>query len=216
MPKRNSSLAADKPDEFGMVVTSYKGFNQDWTCRGFKFEVGKTYEHKGAVVPCESGFHGCEHPLDVFGYYPPALSRYAEVTQFGEIHRHEEDTKIASAKITIVAELQLSDLIARAVKWVFDRANWKDGPVATGDNEGATASGDQGAATASGYQGAATASGTQGRARGKAGNALFLIYRDPNTGDILHAWAGLVGRDGIKSMTWYSLAPDGKPFKVEE
>ena len=147
------------------VITSIKGFNADWTCRGFKFEIGKTYEVSGKINACENGFHACptdENPLSVFEFYPPAGARFAEVTQSGATDR--DNTKLASASITIGVELSLGDLAARAVKWVFDRANWKDGPLATGTNEGVTASGYRGAATASGYSGAATASGDSGAA----------------------------------------------------
>ena len=59
-------------------IMTYKGFNKDWTCRDFQFEVGKTYEHKGKVEACGSGFHACEFPFDVFGYYSPADSHFAE------------------------------------------------------------------------------------------------------------------------------------------
>jgi hypothetical protein len=45
---------------------------------------------------------------------------------------------------------------------------------------------------------------------GADGNALFLVEREAYTGRILHAWAGVVGRDGIKPLTWYTLR-DGKP-----
>jgi hypothetical protein len=187
------------------VIPSYKGFDADLQCRGFQFEVGQTYEHDGPVKACSSGFHACEHPLDVFGYYPPASSRFAVVKQYGPFDRDGGDTKVASARISIDAEIRLPELIQAAVDWVFARAKWVDGPVATAANEAATASGTQGAATASGYE---------GRARGEAGNALFLVYRDPYSGEIEHAWAGIVGRDGIKPMTWYTLSRAGKPVEV--
>ena len=58
------------------------------------------------------------------------------------------------------------------------------------------------------------ASGVNGRVMGTIGNTLFLVYRDPDGGEILHAWAGIVGHDGIKPEVWYSLGPDGKPVEV--
>ena len=146
------------------VISSFKGFDQNLQCRGYQFEIGKTYEHEGEVEACKGGFHACEHPLNVFDYYPPSSSRYARVVQTGPLSRNGDDTKVASAKITIEAELRLPDLVQEAVKWVFDRAKWVGGSVATGVNEAATASGTRGAATASGTRGAATASGDQGAA----------------------------------------------------
>ena len=180
-PNRSKTKAKAKepaPIAAEETVTSVKGFDHGLACRGFQFEVGKTYEHTGKVKACESGFHACEHPLDVFNYYPPASSRFALVTQAGTIARHDGDTKIASAKITIEAELQLPQLIERAVKWVFDRADWKNAANVSGDNEGATASGDSGAATASGDRGAATASGYSGAATasGDSGAAMASGY----------------------------------------
>jgi len=143
---------------------SIKAFNPDMTCRGFQFEIGKTYEVSGNIEACVNGFHACpvdEHPLSVLEYYPPS-SRFCEVEQSGDTDK--DGTKFASAKITIGVELSIGDLTKRAIEWVFKRANWKDGPVATEDNEGATASGNRGAATASGNRGAATASGNRGAA----------------------------------------------------
>lgn len=188
-------------------VRSIKGFNADWSCRGYKFELGATYEHPGRIAACGNGFHACDgeqHPLSVFEFYPPAGARYADVIQGGDIDR--QGTKIASAKITIEAEITLPDLIQRAVDWVFARAKWSEGPFVTGDNE---------AATASGYQGAATASGYYGKVRGTEGNALFLVYRETWDGPISHVWAGIAGRDGVKSNVWYRLDGDGNPVEVE-
>ena len=203
------------------TIVAFKGFDKDFQCRGFQFEVGKTYEHDGKVEACESGFHACEHPLHVWQYYKPSASRFARVTLGGKTSRHSGDTKIAAARITIDAEISISDLTAAAVKWVFSRAKWKEGSVAKEANEGATASGDSGAATASGdygaatasgYYGAATASGYYGKARGEEGCALFLAERD-SARRIINVWAGIVGKDGVKPDTFYTLR-DGKPVEV--
>ncbi|CAJ5045108.1 Uncharacterised protein [Burkholderia pseudomallei] len=107
-------------------------------------------------------------------------------------------------------------------------SGYRGAATASGYSGAATASGYSGAATASGYSGAATASGRHsvamasgfyGRARGVDGAALFLVYRDEdNDGDdygrILHARALIVGRDGIKADTWYSLNENGEPVEV--
>ena len=85
--------------------------------------------------------------------------------------------------------------------------------TASGTQGAATASGWRGAATASGWRGAATASGFEGKARGKEGCALFLVERSTND-EILHAWAGIVGRDGIKPDQFYRLV-GGKPVEVD-
>ena len=221
-----------QPNAASEVVQSVKGFDLNWRCRDYQFEVGKTYTHDGEVNACESGFHACEYPLDVFGYYAPGQSRYALVQQSGALSRHGSDTKVASGKITIEAELKLPDLIARAIKWIFAHAKPEDTEHATGargaasstgtrgaasstgDYGAASSTGYQGAASNTGYQGAAMAIGFDGRVMGAAGNALFLVHRDPDNGEITHAWAGVVGRDGIKPEVWYRLDASGAPVEV--
>ena len=64
-------------------MIGFKGFNKDLTCNNFQFEIGKEYKHDGKVKLCNSGFHFCEHPLDVLGYYPPDCSRFAEIEADG-------------------------------------------------------------------------------------------------------------------------------------
>ena len=212
-----------QPNAASEVVQSVKGFDLNWRCRDYQFEVGKTYTHDGEVNACESGFHACEYPLDVFGYYAPGQSRYALVQQSGALSRHGSDTKVASGKITIEAELKLPDLIARAIKWIFAHAKPEDTEHATGARGAASSTGDYGAASNTGDCGAASSTGTRGaamaigfdgRVMGAAGNALFLVHRDPDNGEITHAWAGVVGRDGIKPEVWYRLDASGAPVEV--
>ena len=143
-------------------IIAYKGFKQDWTCRGYQYEVGKTYEHKGNVKACESGFHACEYPLDVLSYYSPAVSKFAVVKMSGETSKDSDDTKIASAKITIETEINLPEMIKKAVEWIKGKVDWDAAKVSnTGDQSAATNTGYRSVATNTGDQSAATNTGDQ-------------------------------------------------------
>ncbi|EDT4330834.1 hypothetical protein BKO23_001480 [Salmonella enterica subsp. enterica serovar Teko] len=142
-------------------IVTFKGFNKDLKCRDFQFEIGKTFHHDGKVEACGSGFHACECPFDVLSYYPPAESRYAETISFGVTDREEEgDTKIASASITIKAELTLPQFIQRGIEWIWSKIDKSlEQQIMSGNRSAATNTGYQSAATNTGYQSAATNTG---------------------------------------------------------
>ena len=96
-------------------LIAYKGFDTNLQCRGFQFAVGESYTHEGRVAACESGFHACENPLDVFAYYAPGDSRFCTVEVTGELSRHADDSKVAAAKIKIVAEYSIPQIVTAAV-----------------------------------------------------------------------------------------------------
>ncbi|ELY3193157.1 hypothetical protein SMM50_003564 [Salmonella enterica] len=215
-------------------IVTFKGFNKDLKCRDFQFEIGKTFHHDGKVEACGSGFHACECPFDVFSYYPPAESRYAETISFG-VTDHEErgDTKIASASITIKAELTLSQFIQRGIEWIWSKidksleqqimtgdwsaaTNTGDWSAATntGDRSAATNTGDRSAAEVSGSQSVAASLGIEGKARASEGGAIVLCYRDKN-GELIHIRASKVGENGIMPNTWYQLNEDGEFVECE-
>ncbi|EEA8761006.1 hypothetical protein XS73_004685 [Salmonella enterica subsp. enterica] len=142
-------------------IVTFKGFNKDLKCRDFQFAIGETFHHEGKVEACGSGFHACECPFDVFSYYPPAESRYAETISFGVIDREEiGDTKIASASITIKAELTLPQFIQRGIEWIWSKIDKSlEQQIMTGDQSAATNTGYRSAATNTGYRSAATNTG---------------------------------------------------------
>ncbi|HBQ3658055.1 TPA: hypothetical protein L7Z07_003330 [Salmonella enterica subsp. enterica serovar Senftenberg] len=151
-------------------IVTFKGFNKDLKCRGFQFAIGETFHHDGKVEACGSGFHACECPFDVFSYYPPAESRYAETISFGITDSEEGgDTKIASSSITIKDELTLPQFIQRGIEWIWSKIDKsleqqimcgnRSAATNTGNRSAATNTGDQSAATNTGYQSAATNTG---------------------------------------------------------
>ena len=103
-------------------MKAIKGFESNMKCRGFQFEVGKTYTHDGDVIPCQSGFHAIpedQHPLSVFDYYAPAGSRFAIVEVSGKTVA--DGDKIAAETMTVQREISLGDLAQEAVDWVMVR-----------------------------------------------------------------------------------------------
>ena len=176
-------------------IKAYKAFDKDLSCRGFKYEVGKEYEETGDIKACKKGFHACPYPLDVFGYYAPARSRFCEVEQSGQIDDSESD-KVCSSKIRIGAELDIRGLVKAAISFVKERCtnecNAEPGKPATAGNYGAATAGNYGAATA-GDSGAATAGDSGAATAGDRGAATAGNYGAATAGNYGAATAGDYG-----------------------
>lgn len=212
---------SDKP----VSILAFKGFDLDMKCRGFAFEVGKTYTHEGHVKACESGFHSCEYPLDVFRYYAPAHSVFAVVAPTGEIARHSEDSKIASSSLTVKASIDLPGIIKAAIEFVSTRCHPAEAEHATGDSSASSATGYSSASLSIGenstseitphaegtpLHAVAIATGYASYARAPEGSAIVCVCRSNETGAILHIRASKIGENGIKPDTWYSLNDAGE------
>ena len=224
-------------------ITSIKGFNHDFTCRGFKYEVGATYTHQGKVVCCptcdqahrgDGGFHACENPFDVWKYYPVIdddgrFTRYAEVEQAGALSRDSDGTKVASASITIKAELLLPDFVRRAVSAIVDAVKGKsDG--SSGYSAKIGSSGDSAKIGSSGYYAKIGSSGDYAQINATGKNTVIASAgRDAIVSGIDGTWisiaeyddngccigfaTGCVGKNGLKENTKYR-AKGGKLVEV--
>ncbi|HHF0637983.1 TPA: hypothetical protein ACPH36_006076 [Pseudomonas aeruginosa] len=233
-------MASKKKAASEEVVTAYKGFRQDLTCRGYQFEIGGTYKHDGEVEACASGFHSCEYPLDVFGYYAPGESRFAIVKASGQLSRHDDDSKIASATLVVEAEISMPTMISRAIDWIMSKvdksveqtvvgetasntgyqsaaSNTGDYSAAsnTGNRSAASNTGDYSAAEVSGKESVAASLGIEGRARASAGSAIVLCHRD-DEGRLIHIRASKVGENGVEPDTWYQLNAEGEFVEFDE
>ncbi|EAV7389355.1 hypothetical protein GYL14_001349 [Salmonella enterica] len=193
-------------------IVTFKGFNKDLKCRDFQFEIGKTFHHDGKVEACGSGFHACECPFDVFSYYPPAESRYAETISFGVTDREEEgDTKIASASITIKAELTLPQFIQRGIEWIWSKIdNSLEQQIMSGYRSAATNTGNQSAATNTGYRSAATNTGDRSAATntGDQSAATNTGYRSAATNTGYRSAATNTGDQSAATNTGYQSAAE--------
>ncbi len=182
-------------------ITTYKGFNKDWTCRGFQYEVGKTYTMDGPIMACKRGFHGCENPFDVWNYYDIADSKFAICTQFGETDCRD-DRKIASASITVEAEIALPDFIKKCVEWLIDRAG-----AASGSYSMLAASGSYSRLAASGRNNVMDTVGRRGVVSGGPGSHIAIA--EYKNGKCVGFATGCIGEDGLTPGVEY-IAKNGK------
>ena len=189
------------------VIVAYKGFDANLQCRGYQYEIGKTYEHTGPVKACESGFHSSENPMDMWRYYAMGgKNRFCRVEASGEIARHNEDSKIASARITIQAEIGLPEIITNAVKWIMSTVQSSQKTMAT--------TGDRANAATTKPHCVAASLGSCSASKAGDGGAIVCVYRDDDW-NLIHIRASKVGENGIKADTFYRLDANGEFVEVE-
>ena len=96
------------------AIKAYKAFNSDLTCKGFQYEVGKEYRHKGKLEVCWSGFHACPKLAGCFRFYPfnETKTRVAEVLVWGKIEHEDVDVKLCASNIKVVRELAWGEVLS--------------------------------------------------------------------------------------------------------
>ena len=211
---------AKKATETTQTIRAIKGFDADMKCRGFQFEVGKTYDHKGEVECCSSGFHACDgSPMDVWGYYGPVddgvrLSRYAAVSMAGAISREgQNDSKLASGRITIEAEITLRQFVKKAVDWLIDATKGKaeSGNYARIGSSGNSArigsSGNSAQIVADGKNSVVASAGAGTTVSGAVG--LWISIAEFRGGKCVGFATGCIGQDGLEAGVPY-IARGGK------
>lgn len=93
-----------------MGIMGYKVFNPDWTCKGFQYEVGKTYKHEENIKMCGRGFHFCQKAASCFDYYKfDPKNKVAEVEAIGLVET--QDNKSVTDEIIIIREISWQELL---------------------------------------------------------------------------------------------------------
>ena len=206
------------------MIKGYKGFDKDLQCRGFQYKVGETFEEKGTIKACESGFHFCENPFNVFCYYPPSDSRYCNVEGDGKIDTDNNNSKVACSKLHIHTEIGLSGLISAGVKFILEKVDWGDSKSTntgdrsaatnTGYRSAATNTGDQSAATNTGYRSAATNTGDRSAASVEGKNSIAIVTGyDSKAKGAMGCWIVLTERGDWDGNAYPII--DVQAFKVD-
>ena len=128
-------------------MIGYKAFNRDLTCRGFQYEIGKTYSIQGLPILCQKGFHFCENIADTYRYYPMSdNTRICKIEAIGEIVT-ENNIKYCTNKIKILEEItndcERKGNTNSSNSGYWNSGNWNSGNRNSGDcNSGYKNSGD--------------------------------------------------------------------------
>ena len=110
-------MIKNKVVEKSNPIVAYKGFNNDFSCRDFHYEVGKEYHNDGDAELCHNGFHACLDPLNVFTYYEMSShTRYAMVELWGDVETDIKLNKICATDIRIVKEMSIDELVEIGIK----------------------------------------------------------------------------------------------------
>ena len=221
-----------------MGMKGYKAFGEGMVCKGKQYAENTIFEEEKAN-PCVCGMHFCKEPLAVLRYYPAAQAKeFAEVEALDEALT-DDNTKFCTTKLKVGAKLSIRQLVDAQIDFVREHCtnenNAKTGKSATAGYAGAATAGSRGAATA-GDSGAATAGdygaatsrgkvlvGENGaglvrcetpRAKGGKGAVLFIVKEKETSYDISDFCMVVVGKDGIKPDTWYTVE-NGKAVEVD-
>ena len=118
------------------MVKGFKGFNEDLTCRGFRYEIGKTYKYDGDIALCRSGFHFCRKLKDVHQFYNLKTSRICEIEADGKID--DDGVKSVCSRMRIVREVSREEILS-----IINIGEKNTGMLNSGDlNSGRLNSGD--------------------------------------------------------------------------
>ena len=214
--------------EAGQKITAYKGFDKNFQCRGFQYEVGKEYKSGKPVNVCRSGFHACTNPFEVWDYYPVYNSRFAEVELGGVIDKEDGGSKICSSEIKIKKELTLSDYIGLCVAWMNNFTKVGDNSAqigssgnyarigssgnyarigSSGDSAKIGSSGYSAKICSSGYYAVIMCAGAKSKAKAKKGSWITLSEWEIDGERYVPVYVKTEQVDGvkIKEDTWYEL-----------
>ena len=96
------------------AMRGYKAFDENLSCRGYQYEVGKSYHHDGDIELCVSGFHYCRILADCFSHYAfSGHPRVCEIEASGSII-DDDDGKSVTSDIKIVRELSWQEVLSAA------------------------------------------------------------------------------------------------------
>lgn len=103
-------------------MLGYKTLDRDFKCRGYQYEVGKTYEMKEPPLMCERGFHFCKNPDNIqlfHNWFDDRTTRFAEIEALG--HVVSDGKKSVTNVIRIIRELTREEFVNIIFQLILDQ-----------------------------------------------------------------------------------------------
>ena len=194
----------------------YKGFDKDLKCRGYQYQIGRTEKEESAEL-CERGFHACEFPMNVFGYYPPADSRFCEVDMNGVTEEIGDDSKRCGTEIKVLAEIGIPGIVKASVDFIMRNIKSEKKESNTGDYSAAIVEGKESVAIVEGKESVAISLGIKGKSKGAVGCWLVLalwVQGDESDWHRVAVKSFYVDGETIKADTFYTLNENEEPVEV--
>ena len=185
------------------TIRTIKGFDHELKCRGFQYEVGKTYTANGKIELCSNGFHAIRNdvnPLVVLGYYEPVRSgkpsRYCIVDCSGDIEY--DDDKLCCSSIMIVKEITLEKLHELSHEWIESHSD----EVESGGYCSSLSGGD-GSSLRGGYC-SSLRGGYCSKFCGGTWSTFFVEIHN-NNGEVIGIATAIVDGVNFKENQWYEF-----------
>lgn len=116
------------------TIKGFKVFNPDWTCEGFHYEVGHSYEMDDKPRVWEHGFHFCIKAADCFNFYDfNSDNKVAEVEAYGDTDKPDDESIYCTNKIRIVREIPWDEVLRIVNEGKGCTGLWNTGNNNTGD-----------------------------------------------------------------------------------
>ena len=196
-------------------MLGFKGFDKDWKCKGFQFEIGKTYTHDGDVSLCNSGFHFCTEPMNCFDYYSPDSSVYAQVEATDVSDKKDNDSKRVCKTIKILRQITYKEMASAMIDALMIATKGKNDSAkigssgdyakigSSGDSAQIGSSGDSAKIEVEGIGTVASAIGIASTIKASKGTWIVLAeYKDDKP---VCVKTGQIGKNGLKPGVWYTL-----------
>ena len=109
-------------------MKGYKAFHKGLICKDKQYKENTVFEEKKAI-PCVTGMHFCENPMDVLTYYP-LVDDNGEFSDFAEVEALDEaktdnDKKFCTTRLKIGAKLSFAGFINACVDFILEKTKYE-------------------------------------------------------------------------------------------